>query len=206
VSRYLPYILVAGFVCLPGRVRSDSLWDRRNPYSAYLFVDTRARHVGDLVTILLNETTDIEHREDRNLDKQTTNTGVFGFVGKIAAGKLGRDAAVNMNSNLSNERQVQGKAEFTADRRFNDRMTATVVGVLPNGNLIIEGMRMRVLTGEERMLRIRGVIRPMDIASDNTIRSQFIAEFQVLYEGKGPESSFSSQGWWSKKLNSLWPF
>ena len=85
-------------------------------------------------------------------------------------------------------------------------MTVTVVGVLPNGNLVVEGRRCRVITHETRVLVVSGVVRPLDIGPYNTVQSSFIADFQVVYEGKGPESSFTNQGWLGKIVNYVWPF
>ena len=85
-------------------------------------------------------------------------------------------------------------------------MTVTVIDVLPNGNLLIEGTRRRVVSGEERMLRVSGMVRPSDITVNNLVESQFIANFQVSYGGKGTDSRFTNQGWFSRIVNHVWPF
>ena len=75
-------------------------------------------------------------------------------------------------------------------------MTVVVKHVLPNGNLVIEGYRKRVVAGEDRMLRVRGVVRPIDIAVNNVVQSQFIANLEIIYTGKGVESAYASPNWW----------
>ena len=85
-------------------------------------------------------------------------------------------------------------------------LVVAVMDLLPNGNMVIGGRRQRVVSGELRTLVISGIVRPLDIRPDNTIRSQFIANFRVDYLGKGPESEFTNQGWFGKTLNALWPF
>jgi flagellar L-ring protein precursor FlgH len=197
---------IAGGLTTPIVARAQSLWDRRDPYSAYLFVDNRARQVGDLVTVVVLESTDLINQEVRNLEKKTNNQGAFSWAGKIVGGKMSRSGSLDLSHALTSDRKMDGTANFTADRKFLDRITATVVAVLPNGNLAIQGMRKRHMTGEDRTLLLQGVIRPIDIASDNTIQSQSIAEFKLFYEGKGQESAFSSQGWLARIANHIWPF
>ena len=212
LSRYrrpllrLAALAVVGLCALP-RADADSIWDRREPRAAYLFEDTRARRVGDLLTIVVREITDINESDQRQMRKESKAGGIFNFKGNVKAGKvLARDATVSMDTSGSANRRFDGRADYTSDRRFLDRMTVTVIDVQPNGNLVIEGCRRRTLTGEDRLLRVSGVVRPVDIGSGNTIQSQSIANFQVTYEGRGPESSFSNQGWVSRFLNVVWPF
>ena len=85
-------------------------------------------------------------------------------------------------------------------------MTVTVIAVLPNGNLVVEGFRQRVLNHEVRLLRVAGVVRPADISATNTVQSQYIADFIVHYTGRGPESSYTNHGWWGRALNVVWPY
>ncbi len=188
--------------CLP----ADSIWDRRSPQSAYLFVDNRARQVGDLLTIVVRETTDVDHKDKRAMDKQTEAGGVFNFSGKAVDAVTSRSASANLDTATTSKRTFDSRAEFTSERGFTDRMTVTVIDVLPNGNLLIEGKRRRVVTGEDRTLLVSGMVRPDDIGAGNIVQSQFIANFQIAYEGNGPESSFTNQDWFARMLNHAWPF
>jgi flagellar L-ring protein precursor FlgH len=193
--------------CTADAVHAQSLWERRDPQVAYLFMDTRARRPGDLLTIIVNESTEFEGTEKKELDKQTATNAALDVKGNYSAGKLSaRDFAAAFNGSASSGRKFDGKANNSIDRRLLDRLTVTVVGVLPNGNLVIEGKRVRVVTNETRVLVVSGVVRPLDIGPYNTIQSQFIADCMVGYEGKGPESSFTNQGWLGKIVNYVWPF
>ena len=78
------------------------------------------------------------------------------------------------------------------------------IDVAPNGNLIIAGRRRQVVAGEVRTLLVTGSVREPDITPNNTVRSQFIANFKVCYEGDGPETHFSNQGWGSRIINRIW--
>ncbi|HYV38339.1 MAG TPA: flagellar basal body L-ring protein FlgH [Gemmataceae bacterium] len=187
--------------------QAQSLWDRRDPQFANLFMDTRARYPGDLLTIVINESTEFEGTEKKELDTQTNTNAALAAKGNYSVGKLtARDFAAAFDGSAASGRKFDGKANNSIDRRLLDRMTVTVVGVLPNGNLVVEGRRARVITNETRILVVSGVVRPLDIGPYNTIQSQFIADFRVVYEGKGPESRFTNQGWLGKVMNYVWPF
>jgi flagellar L-ring protein precursor FlgH len=203
-STFMPIALVA-LLALPG-VRADSLWMRRTPKGGFLFVDDRARQPGDLLTIVVQETTGINHQETRDATKTTNTEGVFNLAATTTGNINSKTANAAVDVSGGATRLLNGTSQFTSDRSFADRMTVTVIGVMPNGNLVIEGMRIRVVSGETRTLRVSGVVRPDDVGANNTVGSQYIANFRVTYEGKGQESHFTSQGWFNKIMNHLWPF
>jgi flagellar L-ring protein precursor FlgH len=199
-------LLFASMLLIPAYTGADSLWERRDPRAAFLFWDNRARRVGDLVTILVQETTDIGDKDERQMSKDTKAGGTFNFKGNTAAGKLTRSAQVGFDSSGTSDRSFDGKSQLTIGHNFTDRISVTVTDVLPNGNLVLEGYRRRRVSGEERLIRISGIIRPDDITLTNTIPSQFVANFQITYVGKGPESRFTNQNYLGKLFNLLWPF
>lgn len=185
---------------------ADNIWDRRIPNGAYLFVDNRARKVGDLLTVAIREGTNIENREQRDNEKKTKSQALFHFKGDTAGNVGSRTASADFDTGTDSDRVLQGRAQYTSDRTFRDFITVTVIQVLPNGNLVVEGSRVRILQGEERVMKVRGVVRPMDIGAANIIDSQFVGEFQVTYKGKGIESSYTQSGWLGHIMNYLWPF
>ena len=85
-------------------------------------------------------------------------------------------------------------------------MTVTVVSVMRNGNMCISGQRKMTVAGEHRILKITGTVRAVDIGPDNSLHSRFIADMQTVYEDAGQERHFTRQGWFSRKVNKLWPF
>jgi flagellar L-ring protein precursor FlgH len=199
-------LLGAGVLVMAGVVRADSIWDRRDPRSAYLFVDNRARQVGDLLTIVVREATDIDNKEKRALDKKTASGGIFKYNTQATDGAGTHAASLDFDASGSSTRSFDGKSEFSSQRELADRMTVTVIDVLPNGNLLIEGLRRRVVSGDERLLRVSGIVRPIDIGPGNIVESQFIANFQLAYDSKGAESKFTNQGWLNRVVNHVWPF
>lgn len=203
-------MLLLGTVCLlgAGAVRADSIWQRRNFFSAFLFVDTRARRIGDLVTIVVSENTGIDNKDQRDMSKATATGATLKTKGEIdgTSSTAVRTAVANFDGLTTSQRNFSGKSAYAVAQQFLDRMTAQVVAVEPNGNLVIQAYRYRLVDHEVRLLKLMGVIRPIDIGAYNTIESQYISNFQIYYMGRGPQSNFSNQGWFSRLLNYAWPY
>ncbi len=164
-----------------------------------MIADTAARGVGDLITILISENTDVENKDRRNMDKDS-NTGFdFDFSSSSSS-------PVNFDVGQSSDRAFNGQSNYRVEQEFTDRITVEVLDVLPNGNLVIGGRRQRIVAGELRTLVISGTVRYTDVSPNNTVRSQYVANFRVCYDGDGPESAFSKQGWGGRLVNRLWPW
>lgn len=175
---------------------ADDIWARRDPRIANLFQDNRARNVGDIVTLVISENTTENEREQRQQSKTNTFTGqatIFG-VPQVA------------NSDGNFGRTFNGSGQLTGGRTFTDRIALTVVDLMPNGNLVVEGFRSRVTLGEERVLRISGVVRPQDIAAGNVVQSGSLANAKLSYLGRGPTSRQINQNFLGRVMNRIWPF
>jgi flagellar L-ring protein precursor FlgH len=130
------------------------------------------------------------------MDVESSNSGDFG--GPVGA------AAFDFNSD--SERSFEGEASFSSEREFLTRVSATVIDVLPNGNMMIEGRRRVTVTGDERVLIVSGVVRPYDVAADNSVVSRNISQLSITYDGNGQEQSFVRQGIFGRVMNKLWPW
>jgi len=200
-------LLLAGMAA--GRLPAQTLWDRRDPRTVNMFQDYRARNVGDVLTVIIEETTGSDAQEKRNMEKQTnatTNINAQGTSSGTALQQVLQSFGFTFNTQAQSDRSFQGNNNSSIDRKFTDRMSFVVVYVMPNGNLMVEGCRQRLITREMRTLRLRGIVRPADIGPFNTLQSQYIANLTFSYEGKGPESNFTNQNWGGKIFNKLWPF
>lgn len=187
--------------------RSDaqSLWQHRQPLYSNVFFDTQARVVGDIVTVIIRENTDVENRDQRQLDRDADSKGGFGFSYGFG-GQLGnKNGSATMDMTTNGSGSFDGQSQYTVEREFIDRITCTVVNKMPNGNLVIHGKRDRMVTGERRALVVSGVIRPLDVSPDNSIESKYVANFSVCYNGDGVESRFTKQGWLTRAWNKYRP-
>lgn len=186
--------------------RAPSLWDRRKPSKTFLFYDAQARQVGDLLTLLVSEATDVDNSETRALQKEAEDSALLNLT-TATGGDLGASSAnLEGQGRTTSKRNFDGSASFSSDRQFTDRVTVTVIDVMPNGNLVIAGTRTIAVAGDRRVLRVSGIVRPVDIRADNSIASRLVAGLEVTYEGDGVESHFTKQGWLSRMSNKVWPF
>jgi flagellar L-ring protein FlgH len=177
--------------------RADSIWDRRDPRYAYLFQDNRARSIGDTLIITISETTVANEQDQRTLSRTTSGSGSVTLFdsSRTANGNTTGGASTQIQfPSQSTSMQFAGNAQNTVNRVFTDRMAVTVVDLMPNGNLVVEGYRSRVVAGEERVLRITGIVRPADIGVGNIIPSGSVANFRISYLGRGPATRTNKQG------------
>ena len=171
----LLFILIA--VCSAAAFAQDSagsLWnDRaRNPLA-----DRTARKVGDVLTVLVAESSAASSTAATKGSKSST-TNIEPGVGIVLR-------AIIPGLSTKTEFDSQGQGSTTRSGLLSARLTVLVKQVLPNGNLVIEGTRLVHINKENQMLILTGIVRPDDIRADNTILSEFIAQADIRYEGSG---------------------
>ena len=200
-------VVVVAVVCTPTcNVQADSLWQRRNPQRAFLTQDSRARNVGDLLTVIIGESSEVQNSEDKAMSKQNANAVNSNIEAVSAGGLTDQNASASLDAANSANRSFSGRASYRDSREYSDHITVSVVDVLPNGNMVIAGRRSLTIAGEHRTLVISGMVRPIDLGPDNNIQSKYVADLRTVYEGDGPSRRFSRQGWFSKAANKIWPF
>lgn len=184
-----PVIASTSAVHQPGAVvpvaSANSLW---RPGARAFFDDQRANKPGDILTVLIS----IDDRADMSNSTETSrdtanNAGITNFFGLEAA--LGKflPSEYDPASMINQKGASSSKGEGTVRRqeRINLTMAAVVTGVLPNGNLIIQGSQQVRTNSELRDLTVVGIVRPQDISSSNTVRHTQIAEARISYGGRG---------------------
>lgn len=211
ISRKLPVhirVLLAGWslsLALPAVsafAQSNSIWVNRDNRQVFLFQDLKARGIGDILTIQINENTDVANSDSRDLSKGTSNSASAGF--SYSGNPSSGSASASINSDSA--RDFAGATNFSSDRRFIDRFSVTVVDVLQNGNLVVAGTREVLVEGDRKRLTVSGIVRPFDILGDNSVRSGNVANLSITYVGEGQEQAFTRQGWLGRRINKLWPF
>lgn len=201
--------IVLAMAALVGGVpfsRADSLWQKRNPQRAYLCQDSRARRVGDLITVIISESTRASTKEGTGLNKAANASGTFDFESSSDGGFGEQGAKAELDISNGTKRGFTGNATYSDSRQFNDQITVAVVDVLPNGNLVLSGKRQLMIAGEERTLSVSGTVRPIDIGPDNRVSSRYIFDPNIYYDGEGASRKFTRQGWVSRAVNKVWPF
>ena len=140
------------------------------------------------------------------MEKSSDSEGVFDLAGAIDGGFGSNAASAALDSTNSSGRSFDSGSTFRSASAFTDRMTATVLDVLPNGNMLISGKRKVEVYGDEQLLVVTGVIRAVDIGPDNEINSRYISDLTLNYEEFGNSARFTRQGWFSRAMNVVWPF
>ena len=208
MMRYLIGLLCAGALLqlTTETLQAQSLFERRSNNQVDQYRNYAARHRGDLLTILINEATDVENRDERSLDK-TANSSFTGSLDYGIGGGLGTAVGDASTGNTSSSaRGFSGDTEFRSARQFTDKFTVTIVDVLPNGNMVVSGSRQISVQGDVRRLLLTGVVRQYDVLPGNSVPSHLVANLKLTLGAQGSEQSFSKQGWFSKKVNRYWPF
>lgn len=201
-------VFFVGMTCGPFMrpTSADSIWLRAQPETAYLFVDSKARSIGDLITVVISENTNVDVKDDRTMNKETSASEAFSLAGEAAGGLGGQSSSASLDVSNQSQRDFRGGATFRSEREFIDRITVTVMDVLPNGNLVLSGKRRVWIAGEEVTLVVTGIARNIDIGPDNSLQSRYVSELRLNYESDGAPKSFTRQGRLGRIANRLWPF
>ena len=181
---------------------ADSIWEKNPPGN--MFADTKARKVGDLLTVQIDERAEVSKEANRTLNKENSvDLGVDAFSIFGAKNDMpGNLPAVKWDAT----KDFKGESEYTSSDTLTKRLSVTVKEVLPNGNLLIEGRRQILTSGDETTMTITGIVRPEDIRADNSVPSELVADAKISYSGSGPADQTTSRGWFAKILDFIWPF
>lgn len=182
-------------------VPSGSLF--RASYVNNIYSDSKARRVGDIISVVLSESTQAQKNAKTELKKENSATlePLVGFGNK----------AINFKNNaigfsLDQETDFKGDSKANQGNSLSGNISVNVLRVLSNGNLMIRGEKWMTLNSGEEYIRLTGTIRAQDISSTNTIMSNKIANARIEYAGTGDFADVQKQGWLTQFFNgSLWP-
>jgi flagellar L-ring protein precursor FlgH len=183
-----------------------SLW--RSGSRAF-FKDQRAAQVGDIVTVLVNMTDAANVQNATSATRTGTETeglpNLFGLeaaLPKILGKAVSASTLVNASSTNSNV----GTGTIKRNETITLRLAGVITQVLPNGNLVVAARQEMRVNSELRELQVSGVIRPQDIASDNTVPHDRMAEARISYGGRGQLTDIQSPRYGQQALDVLLPF
>jgi len=187
-----------------------SIWQKGNRTTRMQPSDDVARDVGDVITIVINEKSVVANKISRNDEKKTERSARAGGTIDLAditagVGKNVLDLPQVAYGSQSNAK-FQGKADYGSNRSLKDMITVTVEDVLPNGNMVIIGRRVREVAGDRQVIEVSGIIRPSDISFDNTIDSDRVANFNIVHKTSGMDTSYTTPGWLTRVINVINPF
>jgi len=181
--------------------KSASLYQ---PSNMLLFEDPRPHKVGDLLTVVLQESTNASKKASTATSKTDDNSLTSPT---ILGNPVTSGGTEILNTDYSQERAFAGEGDSSQSNSLTGNITVTVVDVLSNNNLVVSGEKWLTLNQGDEYVRIQGVVRPQDVRADNTILSTRIADAQIAYSGEGFVQESNEQGWLAQFFNSKWwPF
>ncbi len=185
--------------------RSSSLWPAAYNGNLY-FGDHRAGGMGDIITVKIVEVTAASEKATTDTGKTSAQdygiTNFFGWPG--AHPPQNTNPAHLITANATNK--FDGTGETTRTGSVTATISAKVVEVFPNGNLAVEGKREIYVNNEKKEILLQGIVRPRDIASDNSVLSTQVADAKIMMTGIGVVGDKQRPGWLSRVLDGVWPF
>ncbi len=182
-----------------------SLWSDAG--STKLFVDMRARQVGDLVTVRISEkpTGKLSAKTETSRDSSIA-AGIPNLLGVMET--YGKNHSVDQDSmfKANFKPSFKGEGSNNRDGELDAYITARVVQVLGNGNLRILGRQEIKVNTETQHITISGIIRTEDIDTNNEIQSTYVADARIEYSGEGVIADKQRPGWLMRALDRVWPF
>jgi flagellar L-ring protein precursor FlgH len=159
--------------------------------------------VGDVITVLLNESTQAARSQVGSISRNSTNDMLSPGLG-LLGNKLG---GIMKGTDFS-KTDISNKGTGTADQTasLTGSVAVSVVEVMPNGNLVLRGEKQLALTEGSEVIQVAGIIRPDDVAPNNTVQSRRLANAQISYRGTGDLANATRAGWGTSAVLKLWPF
>lgn len=206
-ARALPVVvLLLAAAGLP----AASMWQSETMADGTLYSDQVARKKGDLITILVKETTSVvdnnktetKRKSDPISASVTMVPGSDQVAASSGASTIGKLPAFSATS----ENNFKGEGTVTQTGEVKATITGRVIDVLDNGNLLVEGRRQVKVNDDTKTILVTGIVRTADLKSDNTIQSEKLHNFQIAIENEGPIARSQKKGFLGEMIDVIWPF
>jgi len=194
-------------LCL-ANLPAQSLWQAETLADGTLYSDQVARKKGDLITILVKESTSVTDKQKTETKRENSIDAAL----KIVPGSNQTPASEGIPApghlpalKAATSKDFKGTGNYESGGEVKAVITGRVLDVLDNGNLVVEGRRSVKVNEDVKTILITGIIRTADIQADNTVMSEKLHNFQVAIEGQGPLSRSQAEGWLGQLIDILWP-
>ncbi len=190
-----------------GTVAADSLWKEGTTRPVSIFADKKARAVGDILTILIQENNGTTRQNNTTTSKKAAvDASISSFLYSPAASGLLTRAGTLPALKYSSGNDFNGGGAINNQETITARLSVRVIDVLPNGNLVIEGRRQTAFSGEKQDAILRGTVRADDVAANNTVFSYNIADASIQFISKGTITDSQNKGWFTRVWDKVSPF
>jgi flagellar L-ring protein precursor FlgH len=192
---------------LPAAANNGSIYQAG--FEQNLYSDRKAFRVGDIITITLNERTQASKNANSQIDKTSeTSVGLTSLFGSglTTNNPIGSND-LSLNAGYGADRASKGDSKSGQSNSLTGSITVTVADVLPNGIIAVRGEKWLTLNTGDELVRIAGLVRADDIATDNTVPSTRVADARITYSGTGAFADASQPGWFDRFfLSPMFPF
>lgn len=185
--------------------KTGSLW---TGMETQLFTDPKAHRVGDLITVIVQEqasaTRSLGTKKSKKSDHKTSLNAVFGYETSLSTKNPNFKPGAAFD--ISDAKNFDGSGSTKNSDSLIASITAVVTKVYPNGNMRVVGRKLVSINHQPQVLIFTGIIRPIEITSDNTISSARVAQATINYGGGGELATVAHEGWVTQTLDQIWPF
>jgi len=168
-----------------------------------IFEDSRPRHRGDTLTVLLQENVSASKTASSGASREGKTALSFNATPRILEGLFGAGRA---DANISSGHQFAGKGGAAAKNSFTGTITVTVIAVLENGNLSVVGEKQLAINQGTEFIRFSGIVNPRTINANNSVSSTQVADARIEYVGNGYVNETQKMGWLQRLFLNLSPF
>lgn len=194
------------------RMATGAIYNGRQ--SDNFFGRSRNHRVGDLITVVLDESTRAGREQSGSVARDAKNNVIPSGLTSLAQNLslptkiLGTKLNGVFNGINLNESNIESSGSGTAGQSasLTGAVSVTVVEVLANGNLMVRGEKQLALTEGSEVIQVSGIIRPDDVSPNNMVQSRRLANAQIAYRGTGDMANATKPGWGTKALLAIWPF
>lgn len=184
--------------------RADSLWPAATAGTPNAMIaDRKATRPGDILTIVVSESVTAQNSQST---KSSRDSSISDAVSSFVYPGLGAHKGALPSVQLAGKAAYDGGGDISNNQSLVSRAAVLVTDVLPNGNLVIAGVRVVTFSGETQYVVLHGIVRRDDIASDNTVTSSNIADARVEFHSQGQLTDAQKRGWLAKFYEKLRPF
>ncbi len=191
----------------PAKDDDGSLWRADSGLNG-MFANAQARRVGDILTVDVVEsasaTNSAATKTDRGSSMAAGISNFFNLESKFPTTRTDFSPFGQVNGSLTSSFSGDGSTQRSGD--LTTYISVRVVGLTPNGNLIIAGSRSVTINHEDGLIQISGIVRPEDVSSDNVVQSTRISDARIAYSGNGVVNDRQKPGWLTRVFDFVWPF
>jgi flagellar L-ring protein precursor FlgH len=173
----------------------------RTNYVNNIYSDSKAHRVGDIISVILSESTQAQKNAKTEL-KKANSASLDPIIGLGGNPVTFKDDGIQFG--LNQDSDFKGDSKTNQSNSLSGNISVHVLRVLPNGNLMIRGEKWMTINNGDEYIRLTGIIRAKDISSANTILSSKVANARIQYSGTGTFAEVQEQGWLSRFFNSSW--